>query len=115
MKAPRHAQVPDIGLQNERTSLAWFRTGFSFAGVGALLLRSSNLLSLPVPGVLGALALAAGGGGLMTAGLRYAVADAAIRSRGPAGPHPRLMAATAAITLLLPLSLLLAVLGGAVT
>ncbi|GAC1343452.1 MAG: hypothetical protein NVSMB29_16150 [Candidatus Dormibacteria bacterium] len=115
MKGPRHAQVPDVGLQNERTSLAWFRTGLSFAGVGALLLRSSDLLRLAVPGVLGALALAAGGAGLITAGLRYAHADAAIRSRGAAGPHPRLLAATAALTLLLPLGLLLAQLGGAIT
>lgn len=113
MKDVRHAQVPDVGLQNERTSLAWFRTGLSFAAVGALLLHSSELLRHPVPGLLGAIALATGGAGVMVSGRRYAHADAAIRQRRPAGPHPRLMAATAGLTLLLPLALLLAHLGGA--
>lgn len=35
--APR--EVVDLGLQSERTYLAWTRTGLSFAGVGALIVH----------------------------------------------------------------------------
>ncbi|WP_018684219.1 DUF202 domain-containing protein [Actinokineospora enzanensis] len=34
--------MSDRGLQAERTRLAWTRTGFSAAGVGALLLHGSH-------------------------------------------------------------------------
>ena len=83
--------------------------------MGALLLHSSELLRRPVPGVLGAFALATGGAGVLTAGLRYAHADAdaAIQQGRSAGPHPRLVAVTAGLTLLLPLALLQALLGAA--
>jgi len=108
----QHEQLPDSGLQNERTSLAWFRTSLSFAAVGALLLRASGSLDRPLPGVLGALALAFSAVAMLTSTRRYQAADTAIRHRRVATPPRGLMAATAALALILPVSLIAARLAG---
>jgi len=100
--------VADVGLQNERTSLAWFRTSLSFAGVGALLIRVSVGLSRPVPAALGAAALALSGGTLLTSATRYRRADAGIRLRRPVPSPTRLLGASAAVAFLLPTTLLVA-------
>ena len=106
-------RVADSGLQNERTALAWFRTGLSFAGAGALLLHASAAKTQPVPGLLGAAALAAGGVGVLVAGSRYRCAEAAVRGGRPAVAPSVLIATTAVITLMIPLGLLFALLGRA--
>lgn len=97
------------GLQTERTAPAWFRTSLSFACVGALLLHTSAALSRPVPGALGALALTAGGSGVLTTGARYRRTNAAIRGGRPAGPSPMLLATTATVAATFPLVQLVAV------
>lgn len=53
---PAHpTEVIDVGLQSERTYLAWQRTALAFAGVGALLLYTglSRGPALAIPGGLG--------------------------------------------------------------
>lgn len=55
---PAHpTEVIDVGLQSERTYLAWQRTALAFAGVGALLLYTglSRGPALAIPGGLGLL------------------------------------------------------------
>jgi len=105
-------RVVDAGLQNERTALAWFRTGLSFTGAGALLLHSSGGLTRPLPGVLGALTLAAGGAAVLAAERRYRTTDAAVRGGRPAAPPAWLVAGTAGLTMVLSLALLVADLVG---
>ena len=108
MKQPDPVSVADVGLQNERTSLAWFRTSLSFAGVGALLIRVSTGLSRPVPAALAAAALALSGVTLLTSATRYGRANADIRLGGPVPSPTRLLRASAAIAFLLPMTLLVA-------
>ena len=108
MTPPAHARFADAGLQNERTSLAWFRTSLSFAGVGALLLRSSAGLARPVPAVLGSLALAVSGATLLISTARYSSVDAQIRRQRPAPPPKWLLLATALTAVTLPVALLVA-------
>ena len=108
MKTPEPLSVADVGLQNERTSLAWFRTSLSFAGVGALLIRVSAGLSRPLPAALAAAALALSGVTLLTSATRYGRADAGIRLGGPVPSPTRLLGALAAIAILLPTTLLVA-------
>lgn len=106
-------RVADSGLQSERTALAWFRTALAFAAIGGLLLHVSHALTSPVPGVLGAVALAAGGAGVLSAGPRYRSTDLAVRAGRPAAPPEALVAGTAALAVMLPLVLLAALLAGA--
>lgn len=78
--------VVDVGLQTERTGLAWERTALNVAVLGALLLRvgttSSSLLR-----VAGALSLGAAAGVLLLGARRSRRREAALRS-GVALPGP---------------------------
>lgn len=96
----------EAGLQNERTSLAWFRTSLSFAGVGALLLRSSMGLDRPVPAALGALALALSGVTLITSRTRYTSTATSIRRAQPIPRPTGLFQVTAVVALTMPVTLL---------
>jgi uncharacterized membrane protein YidH (DUF202 family) len=90
---PRHDRVFDLGLQHERTALAWDRTGLSLMVVGALTLRSGgppydDLLHAP-----GYLALAVGGVLLWAGGRRYRRREADLR-RGASPVQPHLVLVT---------------------
>lgn len=53
------AREGDTGLQHERTSLAWTRTGMAFIIVGGLLMRSARRMVVPGVGyALGLIVLA---------------------------------------------------------
>lgn len=102
----RAAPGAEAGLQNERTSLAWFRTSLSFAGVGALLLRFSMGLDESTFAALGALALAMSGATLVTSRGRYTTTATSIRRSQPIPRPAGLLALTAAVALAMPVTLL---------
>lgn len=110
MTRSTHPTAPVEGLPNERTALAWLRTGLSFAAMGALLLHASDGLTRPAQGLLGAVALAVGGAGVLTARQRYRDADAAVLRGGRVAPHAWLLRAMAALTVTLSVILLVAAL-----
>lgn len=62
--------VHDVGLQSERTSLSWYRSGLSFAGVGALLLHTGGF-SHPLSELPGIAALVVAAAIMGAAHLRY--------------------------------------------
>jgi uncharacterized membrane protein YidH (DUF202 family) len=91
-------RVFDVGLQHERTALAWDRTGLSLLVVGVLTLRSGgppfdDLLHAP-----GYLAMAVGAVLLWAGGRRYRRREADLR-RGvsPVQPHLVLLTGIAAV------------------
>ncbi len=89
----------DPGAQNERTSLAWTRTGLAvlMAAVLAARLTAGRLGGLAV--VVGALAVPAGLAVLVLAVRRYQAAHRALHGGGPL-PDGRLPALIAAAVLL---------------
>jgi len=99
-------KIFDPGLQNERTSLAWFRTGLSFAGAGALVLHASEGLRRPGPGLLGVMALAVAGLTVMFSSRRYRRTDEALRRGGSVCLSGAVVRAVAAVTMSLSLGLL---------
>ncbi len=67
----------DIGLQNERTSLAWVRTAIAFAVIGGLLLRGSHLMLAPTAGYLLGIAVLGGAAAVLSGQhARYDVREA---------------------------------------
>jgi uncharacterized membrane protein YidH (DUF202 family) len=85
---PPSDRVLDVGLQHERTALAWDRTGLSLLVVGALTLRSGgppydDLLHVP-----GYAAMLVGAGLLWAGGRRYRRREDDLRRGGsPVQPH----------------------------
>jgi hypothetical protein len=79
------------GLQPERTSLAWERTGLTFVAAGALLIRAVGAPYPDLHHVPGLIALVFGG---------VVMAARARRTAGATGPggSPRLMLSAAIVT-----------------
>ncbi|MBL7502220.1 DUF202 domain-containing protein [Frankia sp. CNm7] len=102
------ADAVDPGLQSERTYLSWQRTGLSLAGIGALLAHDALGRHRPLlaGGLLTALA-----GLLLTARAqrRYRATVAAVRA-GRSPTDQRAVAVTAALTTVLCLVGLAAIL-----
>jgi uncharacterized membrane protein YidH (DUF202 family) len=104
-------RVFDVGLQHERTALAWDRTGLSLLVVGALTLRSGgppfdDLLHAP-----GYAAMAVGAGLLVAGGRRYRRRELDLR-HGESPVHPRLVLLTGFAALGVSLAALVLVLTG---
>lgn len=71
MTAADPQRVHDVGLQAERTRLAWGRTALALAVVGALELHVGRTDLAVVDRIPGVLTLLAAGGGWVYGGLRY--------------------------------------------
>ncbi len=91
--------VADVGLQSERTYLAWQRTGLSFAAVGALLVHAAGGLQHPLAVTPGLFGLTVGAVILLRALLRYSTAVEAARGHrhGAAGASVAAVAAAATV------------------
>jgi uncharacterized membrane protein YidH (DUF202 family) len=104
-------RVLDVGLQHERTALAWDRTGLSLLVVGALTLRSGgppfdDLLHAP-----GYLALVVGASLLWAGGRRYRRREADLR-RGASPVQPHLVLLTGISAVAVSIAALLLILTG---
>lgn len=101
-------RVVDVGLQPERTYLAWTRTGLAFAAVAALLIRraSAGHAWLMVFGLPAAIATAFV---LLRAQWRYRRTVARVQ-QGLSPYEPRLVAAVAVAACLVSIGGLVAVL-----
>lgn len=102
----RPTQGARRGLQNERTYLAWQRTGLSFAGVGALLLHMAVTNHRPMAYLPAIVGLLIGAVVLGAAILRYRNIGTATAGRA-AGPAPFIGLAAVGSTVLAVCSLLL--------
>jgi putative membrane protein len=101
----------DAGVQNERTALAWQRTGLALFG-GTVVAARLGLRHWPVATVVAlAPTLLLSVAMLQMASRRYRLARAALHERRP-GPGGRLPFAAAAAVTLLGLAALAAVLAG---
>ena len=80
-------RVFDIGLQHERTSLAWERTAIATMVAGTVLARYAAISTRPAVTLLGLLQVAAGGGILVWAGLHYDGLHGRLRA-GESPTHP---------------------------
>ncbi|WP_322768226.1 DUF202 domain-containing protein [Frankia sp. Cr1] len=116
-------EIPDPGLQSERTYLAWQRTGLSFAAVGVFLVHATHhlghlgplgRLGAGLPGILG---LATGAVIMLRGLLRYRQAVAGARTGadmgGPGVSAPTAVGAVAAAASLVAVGGLLVLLAGA--
>ncbi len=92
--------VADVGLQSERTYLAWQRTGLSFAAVGALLVHAVGGLQHPLAVAPGVFGLAVGAVILFRALVRYRGAVEAARGRRGAAAGSVTAAVAGAATVL---------------
>ena len=80
-------EVFDVGLQHERTSLAWERTAIATMVAGTVLARYAASSTRPVVTMLGLLQVAVGSGILVWAGLHYDGLHGRLRS-GESPTHP---------------------------
>ncbi len=104
-------EVPDEGLQSERTYLAWQRTGLAFAALGALLVHSANGQRHPLAEAPGLFGLTISAAILSWTILRYHGSGTAPKSNHDTAV-PRMAAAVSAATVVLCLSGLALVLVG---
>jgi uncharacterized membrane protein YidH (DUF202 family) len=105
---PASAHVLDVGLQHERTALAWDRTGLSFLVVGTLTIRHSGMAPETLPSVVGCLAMAVGALLLWAGTRRYQRREADLR-HGASPVRPRLVRLTGAAAIGISLASLLLV------
>jgi uncharacterized membrane protein YidH (DUF202 family) len=89
-------QVPDAGLQAERTALSWTRTGVAVL-VNALLALRSGWFSHDAPIIVLASALVVAAGAVFWLGASRR--RTLLQGQGPIAPPTRVVAAAAAITL----------------
>jgi uncharacterized membrane protein YidH (DUF202 family) len=104
-------RVFDVGLQHERTALAWDRTGLSLLVVGALTLRSGGPPFDDVLHAPGYVAMAVGAWLLWAGGRRYRRREAALR-RGETPVRPHLVVLTGVAAVAVSLTALVLVLTG---
>ncbi|WP_239380983.1 DUF202 domain-containing protein [Frankia sp. CIT1] len=116
------SEIPDPGLQSERTYLAWQRTGLSFAAVGVFLVHESGHVGHPkhleqlshlavvLPGILG---LATGALIMLYGLLRYRQAATAALTGADGMSAPTAVAALAAVATLVAVGGFLILLAGA--
>jgi uncharacterized membrane protein YidH (DUF202 family) len=102
------ARVLDLGLQHERTALAWDRTALSFLVVGTLTIRHSGMAPETLPSVAGYLAMAVGALLLWAGTRRYRRREAELR-HGASPVRPRLVRLTGAAAIGISLASLLLV------
>jgi uncharacterized membrane protein YidH (DUF202 family) len=105
---PPSAHVLDLGLQHERTALAWDRTGLSFLVVGTLTIRHSGMAPETLPSVAGYLAMAVGALLLWAGTRRYRRREAELR-QGASPVRPRLVRLTGVAAIGISLASLLLV------
>lgn len=111
MSAPRHGPPPDRGLQQERTSLAWERTGVAMMVAGVLLARYAAQDVYPLIAVAGVAQTAVGGGVLVWAGVHHEDLDVR-RGQGVPLVHPaaiRVVGSATVVFTLVALALAVAV------
>jgi uncharacterized membrane protein YidH (DUF202 family) len=108
---PPVGRVFDVGLQHERTALAWDRTGLSLLVVGVLTLRSGGPPFDDVLHAPGYLAMTVGAGLLWAGGRRYRRRELALR-HGASPVHPRLVFLTGIAALAVSVAALLLILIG---
>ena len=89
--------VVGLGLQNERTRLAWSRTALSFAAAGGLLLHSGQTRGTVLGLASGAIVLACAVGTYLLGRTRYRNAVRAI-DEGRSLSVPRLLGSVGAFT-----------------
>ena len=100
--------VLDVGLQHERTALAWDRTGLSFLVVGTLTIRHTGMAPETLPAVVGYLAMAVGALLLAAGSRRYRRREVALR-HGASPVRPRLVRLTGLAAIGISVSALLLV------
>jgi putative membrane protein len=101
--ATRQTRVFDPGLQQERTMLAWDRTGLALIITGALFVRAGKAPYVAAPHLPGFLAIAMGAIVLATAARRYRGRDRGLRAGGPAA-RPGMVRLTALVVLVLSIA-----------
>lgn len=87
MIRPRPEQRFDVGLQHERTALAWERTAFSMMVAGAILARYAASVSHPGWALVGLAQVAVGGALIVWAGWHYEELHGPLRA-GTSVVHP---------------------------
>ncbi|MEM9036892.1 MAG: DUF202 domain-containing protein [Actinomycetota bacterium] len=87
MTRQRPTERFDVGLQHERTALAWERTAFSMMVAGAILARYAASVSHPTWALVGLAQVAIGGGVMVWAGWHYDELHGPLRAGNPV-VHP---------------------------